>query len=94
MVREHFASLTQERPTAIVTHRIILADGQVRWQRWSDRAIFDENGVLIEYQSVGRDVTEQKQAEEALRRVRRPLQAYSGLHRLGSAWYRTGSSYG
>jgi PAS domain S-box-containing protein len=67
LVREHFASLTQERPTAIVTHRIILVDGQVRWQRWSDRAIFDENGVLTEYQSVGRDVTEQKQAEEALR---------------------------
>ena len=43
------------------------SDGQVRWQRWSDRAIFDENGVLTEYQSVGRDVTEQKQAEEALR---------------------------
>ncbi|HWS22500.1 MAG TPA: PAS domain S-box protein, partial [Methanoregula sp.] len=67
LVREHFASLTQERPTAIVTHRIILVDGQVRWQRWSDRAIFDENGVLTEYQSVGRDVTDQKQAEEALR---------------------------
>jgi PAS domain S-box-containing protein len=67
LVREHFASLTEEHPTAIVTHRILLADGQVRWQRWSDRAIFDENGVLTEYQSVGRDVTEQKQAEEALR---------------------------
>jgi len=66
-VREHFASLTEEHPTAIVTHRIILADGEVRWQRWSDRAIFDENGSLTEYQSVGRDVTEQKLAEEALR---------------------------
>ena len=67
LVRDHFASLTKEHPTAIVTHRIILADGQVRWQHWSDRAIFDENGTLIEYQSVGRDVTEQKRAEEALR---------------------------
>jgi PAS domain S-box-containing protein len=67
LVSDHFSSLTREHPTAIVTHRIILADGQVRWQRWSDRAIFDEHGVLTEYQSVGRDVTEQKQAEEALR---------------------------
>ena len=39
----------------------------MRWQRWSDRAIFDENGTVTEYQSVGRDVTEQKLAEEALR---------------------------
>ena len=67
LVREHFASLTKDYPTAIVTHRILLADGQVRWQRWSDRAIFDENGTVTEYQSVGRDVTEQKHAEEALR---------------------------
>jgi PAS domain S-box-containing protein len=67
LVKEHFASLTKEHPTAIVTHRIILGDGQVRWQRWSDRAIFDETGSLTEYQSVGRDVTEQKHAEEALR---------------------------
>ncbi|MDD1697037.1 MAG: PAS domain S-box protein, partial [Methanoregula sp.] len=67
LVSDHFSSLTREHPTAIVTHRIILADGQVRWQRWSDRAIFDEQGILTEFQSVGRDVTEQKQAEEALR---------------------------
>jgi len=66
-VREHFASLTRNHPTAIITHRILLANGQVRWQRWSDRAIFDENGTVTEYQSVGRDVTEQKLAEEALR---------------------------
>jgi PAS domain S-box-containing protein len=67
LVKEHFASLTKDYPTAIITHRILLADGQVRWQRWSDRAIFDENGTVTEYQSVGRDVSEQKQAEEALR---------------------------
>ena len=67
IVKKHFAALTKDHPTAIITHRILLADGQVRWQRWSDRAIFDENGTVIEYQSVGRDVTEQKQAEERLR---------------------------
>ena len=73
ILREHFASLTKEHPTAIITHRIILADGQVRWQRWSDRAIFDENGSLTEYQSVGRDVTGQKHAEIALLQSERQL---------------------
>ena len=67
LVKKHFASLTKDHPTATITHRILLADGLARWQRWSDRAIFDENGTVIEYQSVGRDVTEQKQSEEALR---------------------------
>ncbi|MDD1699758.1 MAG: PAS domain S-box protein [Methanoregula sp.] len=73
LVREHFASLTKDHPTAIVTHRIILADGEIRWQRWSDRAIFDEDGTLTEYQSVGRDVTEQKRAELALIQSERQL---------------------
>ncbi len=65
-VREHFASLTKEKPVAINTHRVILADGSVRWQRWSDQAIFDDKGTIVEYQSVGQDITEQKRAEDAL----------------------------
>ncbi|HZK29850.1 MAG TPA: PAS domain S-box protein [Methanoregula sp.] len=67
LLKEHFASLTRDHPLAIITHRIIADGGEVRWQRWSDRAIFDENGTLTEYQSVGSDVTEQKRADEALR---------------------------
>ena len=65
-VREHFSSLTKENPSAIDTHRVIMPDGSVRWQRWSDRAIFDKNGTIVEYQSVGQDITEQKRAEDAL----------------------------
>jgi len=65
-VREHFASLKKENPSAIDTHRVIMPDGSIRWQRWSDRAIFDKKGSIVEYQSVGQDITEQKRAEDAL----------------------------
>jgi len=67
IVREHFDSLTRENPMAVVTHRIIMPDGNVRWQWWNDRAIFNDQDKIIEYQSVGRDVTEMKLAEEALK---------------------------
>ncbi len=67
LVREHFASLTPDSPVASLEHRIIMPDGEVRWHQWSDRAIFDSHDRLLEYQSVGRDVTERKFAEEALR---------------------------
>lgn len=66
MVDRAFQSLTQDNPTLMITQRIIIPDGSIRWQRWSDRAIFDENGKVVEYQSVGRDITEQKEAERAL----------------------------
>jgi len=65
-VREHFTLLKKENPSAIDTHRVIMPDGSIRWQRWSDRAIFDKNGMVIEYQSVGRDITENKRMEDAL----------------------------
>ena len=67
ILKEHIAALTPVNPVATVVHRIIMPDGTVRWQRWSDRALFDKMGTIVEYQSVGRDVTEQKRVEEALR---------------------------
>jgi len=62
-VRKHFLSLTRDNPTAIIVHRIIMDNGEVRWHRWSDRAIFDDKGAIIEFQSVGRDITQQKETE-------------------------------
>ena len=67
MVTNHFRKLTPQNPVATIIHRVILPDGSLHWHRWSDRAIFDENESLIEYQSVGRDVSEMKQVEEMLR---------------------------
>ena len=37
-------------------HRVKRHD-EVRWQDWIDRGIFDEHGMLIEIQSVARDIT-------------------------------------
>ncbi len=38
-----------------------------RWLQWTDRALFDGAGQLVEFQSVGRDTTEQKLLEGQLR---------------------------
>jgi PAS domain S-box-containing protein len=80
-VREHFASLTKEKPFAIDTHRVIMMDGSIRWQRWSDKAIFDKQGSIVEYQSVGRDITEQKRAEDALSIACQKLNLLSSITR-------------
>ena len=41
-----------------------------RWIVWEDQVIRNETGSVIEVQSIGRDVTEQKQMESALREAR------------------------
>jgi PAS domain S-box-containing protein len=66
-VKLHFASLTPSHPVESIEHRIMMPGGEIRWQRWNDRAIFDEKGNITEFQSVGRDITDRMQAEEALR---------------------------
>ncbi len=66
-VEAYVASLSTENPLGTIEHRVILPSGEIRWQQWSDRAIFDEGGEVVEIQSVGQDITDRKRAEEALR---------------------------
>jgi PAS domain S-box-containing protein len=69
-----FTQLNKDNPVGHFTHRVIMPDGEVRWLRWTDTAIFDENKNIIEYQTVGRDVTVQKNAEDNLRKNEEELQ--------------------
>jgi PAS domain S-box-containing protein len=41
-----------------------------RWIAWEDFAVRDSHGRLVEVQSVGRDITDRKQLEEAMREAR------------------------
>ncbi|MBP1928789.1 PAS domain S-box-containing protein [Methanolinea mesophila] len=66
LVAGYFSRLTPDHPVDFIEHRVIMPDGTVHWQQWSDRAIFDPEGHVTEYQSVGRDITEKKRIEEEL----------------------------
>ena len=66
-VLKHFASTWHENPVRTHEHRVIRPDGEIRWNQWTNRAILDEQGRPVEFQAVGRDVTDRKRAEEALR---------------------------
>lgn len=57
-VRQHYASLDAEHPVVTYIHQVRLPDGSLRWQRWTDRALCDEQGNVIEYQSIGIDITQ------------------------------------
>ena len=81
IVARHIASITPEHPVMDIDQRIIMPDGSIRWQRWSDRAIFDNHGKVTEYQSVGRDITEQKKTEQALQQALKKLNILSSITR-------------
>jgi len=77
----HFAAITPNNPVHTVEHRILMPNGEVRWQQWSDRAIYDKDGKVTEYQSVGRDITGRKFTEQALSEANRKLTLLSGITR-------------
>ena len=67
------SSLTPEDPLVTEIHECTLENGETRLQEWTDRGVFDAKGNLVELQSTGRDITERKRAEEALRESERRL---------------------
>jgi PAS domain S-box-containing protein len=65
-VRAHYTSLSPEKPAVTYEHKVIAPDGTIRWQRWTDRALFDEMGQPVEYQAIGEDVTQTLEARQRL----------------------------
>lgn len=50
-------STTYERTS--ITHQV-----ERKWIAWNNRAIYDENGEMVEILSVGRDITDRRRAEQ------------------------------
>ncbi|MBW2063323.1 MAG: PAS domain S-box protein [Deltaproteobacteria bacterium] len=72
-VRSYIKSLSQETPVISYEHQVIWPNGEIRWQQWTDRALFDEKGRLEQYQAIGQDITRQKQIEFALKEKEKKL---------------------
>jgi PAS domain S-box-containing protein len=63
---EHIQSLRKNPSPGSFERRVFTAQDELRWLQWVDRPIFDDEGSVVEFQSVGRDITERKRAESRL----------------------------
>jgi PAS domain S-box-containing protein len=69
-VQQQITQLSMATPeNAMLSHEhpILKPNGEIGVQQWLNRAIFAQNGQLIEFQAVGRDISERALAESALR---------------------------
>ncbi|NLI82102.1 MAG: PAS domain S-box protein [Deltaproteobacteria bacterium] len=73
-LKRHIASLSMQNPVATIEHEVVTSGGEIRWQQWTDLAIFDDEGNIVDIQAVGRDITERKEAELALQVANQQLQ--------------------
>jgi PAS domain S-box-containing protein len=73
LILQHLASLNRQRPVTVLEHPILIR-GQERFLQWTKRALFDAQGNFVEFQSVGRDITERKRSDQALQMARDELE--------------------
>jgi two-component system sensor histidine kinase/response regulator len=67
---DQLLSLTTNHPENTHEHQVIKPDGTLGWQQWTNRAIFNQHGQIVEFQAVGRDITQLKTTEAALKATR------------------------
>ena len=78
-----YRSITFEKPQIEMDNPIPSNSGEVRWYHWIDQGIFDENKNLVEYQSIGQDITRRYQVEEALKQSEERLMEAQKIARMG-----------
>jgi len=74
-VLRRITAVVENRGEASHEHEVLLPDGSVGWQQWINHALVGADGRVVEIQATGRDITERKRAEEALRTTGEALRA-------------------
>lgn len=70
-VKTQLNALSPEHSVTTLVHRVVYPNREMRIHQWIYRMIADQAGHCVEFQAVGRDITELQQAETALQESQR-----------------------
>ena len=73
--RQKLSRLNRQYPVLIYECNTKNGSNVVTWYQWTTRAIFSKKGELMEYQSLGRDITKHRRSEIALLEAKKRYQA-------------------
>jgi PAS domain S-box-containing protein len=73
-IQEHLARLSVKYPVGTIEYKAVMANGELRYQRWQDRALFNSRGELDMITSFGIDITEQVIASQKLKKAHETLE--------------------
>lgn len=80
---QHWASFKAEKTIATVEHPVFVPHKGIRWLQRTDRAIPNSDGKVLEFQSVGRDITEQKRMQQQIQAAQAQLVQAARLATIG-----------
>lgn len=80
---ETLAAAIRNRADFDMTHRLLFPDGLIKYIHTLGHPVLDSSGNLIEYIGTAMDITERKQAEEALRQTQAELARIARVTTVG-----------
>ena len=73
-IRNHLASLSIKYPVGVIEYKVVMANGELRYQWWQDRALFDARGERVGITSFGIDVTDRVLTQQKLKKTQETLE--------------------
>jgi PAS domain S-box-containing protein len=73
IIKNNLSALNPKKSVQSHEYRVIGPGVQEKWQRWTNRAIFDQEDKLNIYQSFGEDITDRKKIQDALKKSEEEL---------------------
>lgn len=83
-VKNHYLSLSIQNPMKTHIRETVSQTGEIRWKEWTDRALFNDRGELTEYQTLGRDITDQKLAAQEKEALEKQLRHSQKMESMGT----------
>jgi PAS domain S-box-containing protein len=83
-IEAQLAALSPAAPTLTLEYAVYDAQGREIWGHFVHTGIFDANGVLLEIQSVGRDISDRRAAENKARMLELELRESQKLEAIGT----------
>jgi C4-dicarboxylate-specific signal transduction histidine kinase len=80
---QHLISFGKEKTVGTIEHQVELPGKGFRWLQRTDRAIFDDDGQIFEFQSVGRDITDRKRMEAQIQAAQAHLVQAARMATIG-----------
>ncbi len=80
---EHIKAIGQNHHGDTYEHQVVRPDGSFGWQQWTDHAIRNAEGAVVELQGIGRDVTDLKVADMEVAQRRKEVTHLTRVAILG-----------
>lgn len=72
--QKYISTLSLKNAVATRDDQVVMPNGDTHWLQWSDQVIVGSEGQVVEFQSIGRDITErQRSVKESARLASMPL---------------------